>query len=118
MEKLNEDINKLRVWPHTTNFLTERKSWQVVPTVPIGVHQSGGVQLLASRPRGNLLSQHKPTWEGDEKRKLSYSCGESSESTSDYFAGTPASQVSCEFVIEFQQEHSPLSSGAEDDVFS
>ena len=47
--------------------------------------------------------------EEEEERKSS--CGDSSGSTSD------ASQGGCVLVIKREGEHSPLSSGAEDDVF-
>ena len=122
LEKLNEEINKLRIRPNKINFQRERKSWQwrVVPAVP--VHQRRGVQLpnVIVCTRGNLLLPLKRnlTWEGgtgEEERKLN-SFAESSETTSDDCAGNNVPCSAREFVMNC--EHSPLSSGAEDDVFS
>lgn len=112
---LNEEIKKLGKYAHQTKFQRVKKKAECAPPVTVPT-------LMVSGSRGTLVvpleSMQEESQDGnevreeeEEEKERKSSCGDSSGSTSD------ASQGGCVLVIKREGEHSPLSSGAEDDVF-
>lgn len=110
---LNEEIKKLGKYAHQTKFQRAKKKADWTPPLSIPT-------LMVSGSRGTLVvplesmqeeSQDSNEIREEEEEERKSSCGDSSGSTSD------ASQGGCVLVIKREGEHSPLSSGAEDDVF-
>lgn len=110
---LNEEIKKLGKYAHQTKFQRAKKkaNWAPPATIPT---------LMVSGSRGTLVvpleSMQEESQDGNEVREeekeekeRKSSCGDSS--------GSDASQGGCVLVIKQEPEHSPVSSGAEDDVF-
>ena len=106
---LNEEIKKLGKYARQTNFQKDKKvdhASAKLPTLMVSGSQGTLVVPLESMQEE---SQDGVSEEEEEERKTS--CKDSSGSMSD------VSQGGCILVIKREGEHSPLSSGAEDDVF-
>lgn len=107
---LNEEIKKLGKYARQTNFQKHKKVDRASAKVPT---------LMVSGSQGTLVvpleSMQEESQDGvseeEEEEEKKTSCKDSSGSMSD------VSQGGCILVIKREEEHSPLSSGAEDDVF-
>lgn len=104
---LNEEIKKLGKYARQTNFQKHKKVDRASAKVPT---------LMVSGSQGTLVvpleSMQEESQDGvSEEEEKKTSCKDSSGSMSD------VSQGGCILVIKHEEEHSPLSSGAEDDVF-
>lgn len=108
---LNEEIKKLGKYARQTKFQKDNKVDRASAKVPT---------LMVSGSRGTLVvplesMQEEPKDDDkvreEEEKERKTSCRDSNGSMSD------VSQGGCISVIKREGEHSPLSSGAEDDVF-
>ena len=99
---LNEEIKKLGKYARQTKFQKDKKVDRAPAKIPT---------LIVSRSRGTLVMPLESMQEDghkvrEEEKERKTSCRDSS-----------GSQGGCISVMKHEGEHSPLSSGAEDDVF-